>query len=332
MQVIGIAGTAKNTGKTTTTASIISQWQAPRALAVTSIGYDGESRDNVTGLPKPRLHLPAGALVVTAEKCLGAGSARLENLEKTELATPLGRLVISRVRQGGLAVLAGPNSLSALKFCISRLRGLGTKLLLVDGALGRLAPMAAADGLVLATGAARSRDLLRLAQETGAFAALLNLPRAEEPQEPALRLGSMLVEEDGREYAQAARGYRTVVFAGVAEQKPLARFLEGLSSAPALVFADPTKLLFSADLVETAALLRGYRTRGGRVGVVNPLPLKGVTVNPFFPDFNEADYCYAPGYVDALALHEAVARSVSVPVVDVIRQGGEELAKILDLE
>ena len=132
MQVLGIAGTAKNTGKTTTTVAIINQWPRHQHLAVTSIGYDGESKDNVTGLPKPRLNVPAGALVVTAEGCLEAGSARLETIEKTDLTTPLGRLVICRVRSSGLVVLAGPNSQSALRFVIDRLREQEIELPLVD--------------------------------------------------------------------------------------------------------------------------------------------------------------------------------------------------------
>lgn len=332
MLVLGIAGTAKNTGKTTTTVAIINQWSNYRALAVTSIGYDGESKDNVTGLPKPRLNVPAGALVVTAEECLEAGSARLESLEKTDIATPLGTLVICRVRTAGLAVLAGPNNSSALRYIITRLEEYGIDLFLVDGALGRLAPMAATHGLVLATGAARTRDLDRLAQETAALASLFSLEKAAGCNVPTLQLGSMLVKEQGEMAAQEAHGYKAVEFSGVVDLVPLRVFMERLAPArPHLILLDPVKLMLSQDLVETAGLLSMYQKGGGRVMVRNTLPLKVITVNPFYPDFDSENYQYSPGFLDAQELHSTIARAVSVPVVDVVRQGGAKLAQILYL-
>lgn len=331
MLVLGIAGTAKNTGKTTTTVAILNHYT--QRLALTSIGYDGESQDNVTRLPKPRLKVPAGALIVTAESCLEAGSARIELLEKTDVTTPLGRLVLGRVWKEGLAVLAGPNNEGALRRFISRLEQIGADLLLVDGALGRLAPMAAADGLVLATGAARTRDLLRLAEETAAIAATLSLPAAENPLEPILKLGSLLVEKQGEEYASLASAQGSVEFNGVADVKALEVFLDKVDGQPDLIFRDPVKLLLSRDSVETAAVLEAYAQAGGaRVMVRRPLPLKAITVNPFFPKFNEANCQYTPGYVDADDIYRTIAGAVSIPVVDVVRQGGAELARVLALD
>lgn len=332
MLVLGIAGTAKNTGKTTTTVSIINHWSNPRSLAVTSIGYDGESKDNVTGLPKPRLNMPAGALVVTAERCLAAGSARIETLEKTEISTPLGRLVVGRILKAGLVVMAGPNNEKALRHFITRLKEMEAGLLLVDGALGRLAPMAAADGLVLATGAARTRDLDRLALETAAFADIFSLPPVTSVAEPVCELSSLLVEKQGQAAAAQANGANTVEFTGVVDAKPLAEFMEHLgTSAPDLIFRDPVKLLLAQDLVQTAVHIKGYIQKGAGVMVRKLLPLKAVTVNPFFPEYNEANRQYAPGYVDADQIYEAIANSISAPAVDVVRQGEAELARILGL-
>jgi len=332
MLVLGIAGTAKNTGKTTTTVSIVNYLTNPSRLAVTSIGYDGESKDNVTGLPKPRLNVPAGVIIVTAESCLEAGSARIEMLEKTDIGTPLGKLVIGRVRTPGLVVLAGPNNESALKVFITKLPQWGVNLLLVDGALGRLAPMSATDGLVLATGAARTRDLDRLAKETAAFAALLDIPSVQNLVEPVLELGSLLVEKQGEQFAEKAIGYSTVEFTGVVDVKPLIIFLEKLGSRrPDLVLRDPVKLLLSQDPVEMAEVLNTFIKGGGRIMVRQQLPLKVITVNPFFPDYNQANRQYAPGFLDAELVYNTIADAVSVPVVDVVRQGSV-LARILDLE
>ena len=331
MLVLGIAGTAKNTGKTTTTVSIVNHWAKPEALAVTSIGYDGESRDNVTGLPKPRLNLPAGALVVTAERCLDAGSARIETLERTETSTPLGKLVIGRVRKSGLVVLAGPNNETALREFIGKIKPMGIQLLLVDGALGRIAPMSATNGLILATGAARTRDMDRLARETAAFAFLLGLPRAEEAAEPVLRLGSLLVEKQGQEIAAEAKGFKTLEFTGVVDILPLTVLLKELDLYPDIIIKDPIKLLLSQDPAETHAILKNHITMGAKVLVRNPLPLKVITVNPFYPDYNEANRQYMPGHLDAQLVYDTIAGVVDIPVVDVIRQGSGELGRILRL-
>lgn len=331
MRVLGIAGAAKNTGKTTATAAIVSEWSDYSRLAVTSIGYDGESKDNVTGLPKPRLSLPAGALVVTAEQCLEAGSARLELLRKTDSVTPLGRLAVCRVRQAGLVVLAGPNHTAGLRRFIAELPNYGAGMLLVDGALGRLQPLAAADGLVLATGAARTQDIGKLARETAAFACLLSLPQTKSLTEPILQQNSLLVAADGADCARAAAGYKTIQFSGVVDVEPLEKFVEMSKSTPALVLTDPVKLLLNRDWLKTARLLERYRRLGGEIYVLNHLPLLAITINPFFPDYSPASYQYTPGFVDAIKLHRAISGSVSTPVVDVVRQGGGELARVLAL-
>ncbi|MCC6548479.1 MAG: hypothetical protein IT279_00265, partial [Ignavibacteriaceae bacterium] len=65
MKSTGIIGTAKNTGKTTTLNWLMKQ-QGSTGIAVTGIGYDGEERDNITMLPKPRLRFEEGVIVATA--------------------------------------------------------------------------------------------------------------------------------------------------------------------------------------------------------------------------------------------------------------------------
>ncbi|MBU4562316.1 hypothetical protein KKB17_02785, partial [bacterium] len=55
-KVLGILGTAKNTGKTTTTSALLEIANNKNlSVGITSIGYDGEDIDNITGLPKPRI-------------------------------------------------------------------------------------------------------------------------------------------------------------------------------------------------------------------------------------------------------------------------------------
>ena len=84
MHIIGIVGTAKNTGKTTTLAALIREAGRRRErIGVTGIGYDGEEIDTVTGLPKPRLLLQPGTIVATSERCLRTTSAEYTVIKRT---------------------------------------------------------------------------------------------------------------------------------------------------------------------------------------------------------------------------------------------------------
>src|SRR6476469_4087943 len=62
---VTVAGLAKNAGKTTVMNHLLATLEGPFGLA--SLGLDGEARDQLTGLAKPRVRPPAGALVATAD-------------------------------------------------------------------------------------------------------------------------------------------------------------------------------------------------------------------------------------------------------------------------
>ena len=182
--IIGIAGTAKNTGKTTTTSAILDElYKKKISVALTSIGYDGEEIDNITGLPKPRLFVKENTILATAQKCLKAGSADYDILETTDIMTPLGKIYIVRVVKEGLAVVAGPNKGSQLKYVENKMiNDLRCNVVLVDGALNRIAPMIETDGIILATGASRNVNIDILAEEAKALHELLKLPEVSKDE------------------------------------------------------------------------------------------------------------------------------------------------------
>lgn len=104
MLTIGILGTAKNTGKTTALNSVL-KCLNDKKIAITSIGFDGEDLDHVTGLPKPKVVVDEGTLVITSEQAARHSTAKLELIEKLSLRTPMGRICVYRVKELGTAVL-----------------------------------------------------------------------------------------------------------------------------------------------------------------------------------------------------------------------------------
>ncbi len=179
MKTFGFAGTAKNTGKTTTALAVLEQSRlSGNKNAITSIGYDGESLDHITGLPKPRYQLLPGELIATSRECLEASPARCKVLVETGIDTVLGAILIAEVQQAGLVLLAGPNRESDLRLVLKEFAALGAEFTIVDGALNRIVPLICADGLVLATGAAFNQDAQQIAIHAAAVERIFHLPQS----------------------------------------------------------------------------------------------------------------------------------------------------------
>lgn len=350
---LGIAGTAKNTGKTTATAAVIQELRARGVgFYLTSIGYDGENLDNVTGLPKPKLRVEPGDVVATAEKCLSASTAGLEKIESTDIQTPLGRIYIAKATKSGLVVTAGPNKSAEVRELAAMIARLGPGVTIFDGALNRIAPMVETDGFILATGASRTPDIPRLAQETGVIwqlSTLAAVPRALELAERKMSqvtlldadldiikewpMTSLLAEKDlDLVLAEQMPKYGYLYVPGIIGERVLLTLADRLANQPRpfiLAFADPVKLLVSGDPLRYHELIEAVERSGAVVGVVKRVPLLAVTINPFYPEYRVETKAYKPAFVDFTRLQVAVRGSVQVPVYNVVKQGARGLVDIV---
>jgi hypothetical protein len=359
MQVIGIAGTAKNTGKTTTTAALIEEIKLTgKLLGLTSIGFDGEETDNVTGLPKPRLLLSVGTLVAIAEKCLAASSAEIQVLMKLGIFTPLGEIIIGRVEAAGMVVIAGPNKAHQLGEVLSQLQAWQPDIVLVDGALNRLAPMVETRGLILATGAARTPDLECLYRETLDLCEVFQWPVLDEklrkqfftagkPAGSELLIsvldqaGRVIVMEGksllGNQQVEKLMGLilpttRAILIPGIVSYTALKALLDCLliqTVRPVLVFTDPIKLIVSPDFFKLKILLDGWEKAGGNLAILNSLPLLMVTLNPFYPAFDESTGSYTAAFIDGGELRARLSKLLKVPVIDVKKQSAKKVLRQL---
>ncbi|MTV48052.1 hypothetical protein GJ688_03535 [Heliobacillus mobilis] len=352
MKTIGIAGTAKNTGKTTTASALLREaYRRHRRIAITSIGYDGEEWDNITGLPKPRLPVQRGTIVATARKCLTVSSANIRILEDTFIRSALGSIVIGEVIDPGLVVIAGPNKsveVGRVKKALTRYR---PDLLMVDGALNRIAPMVEVDGLILATGAARIVDPQRLARETESIAHIFELPY----RSPALfgdkggvawRRGEgwvslpfsgtqLLTSEDGESLAKELIDFLPQEHVeGTIQMPPLVttKAIRSLLTAVGtrlkqwpIYFRDAISLLLSDLPEETYFMLEQLKSLGLRPFVRKNVPLLMVTVNPFYPEYDPGSQTYQARFLQAGLLEGRIGRKIRIPVMDVKRKGARSL-------
>lgn len=353
---LSVTGMAKNCGKTTVLNYLIREGAAAQlALGVTSAGRDGEKIDIVTGLPKPAIYLPDGCLVVTAAGtlqqneggCDGSGRggeyADVALLQQTDFTTPLGPLVLGRVRRAGRIEIIGGNRFQTAQAAIELLQQNGAALTLVDGAANRvfLAAPALVEAVVLATGAAVHPSLDKVLDETAFALEVWNLPQTKSAAILKVIAVAAATDAAAAATANADRSQTPVIFnegwdpeeanvptvlghEGILATRvgthakalllPGAltdELLEHLSAARRrklggleVVVQDPTRVLASA------VGLHRFQRRGGIVTVLKPVHISAVTLNPYSP--------YWPGF-DALEfLERAAGRFAPLSVYDVV--------------
>jgi hypothetical protein len=160
---LALVGLAKNTGKTETLAALLRELEAAgRQVGVTSVGRDGEERDVIDfRIEKPRIRLPGGSLVATTDGLLAASGLPHTLLEETHVRTPLGRVLIARLRGPGAIEVAGPSAAGDVRAVADAMLGHGAEQVLIDGAIDRRAASSpdVADGLIMSTGAVLGEEI-----------------------------------------------------------------------------------------------------------------------------------------------------------------------------
>ncbi|HEV2741386.1 MAG TPA: hypothetical protein VGU66_22690 [Candidatus Elarobacter sp.] len=208
-----IVGTAKNAGKTTTFNAL--RAVAARygvAIAVTSIGRDGEPSDALDAEPKPRVRLAPGTIVALPAGLVPRSPA-LAILDAGAQGA-LGTTVFARVMLPTTCEIGGPPTARAMRATIERLRGFGPGPVFVDGAIDRVAALAGGDdAVIVATGAASGATLARVAAVAADTVGRLMLPGrdAVRERERVIVVRGALDARDAEELIADARGATVVV-------------------------------------------------------------------------------------------------------------------------
>jgi hypothetical protein len=329
---LALVGLAKNTGKTEALAALLRELaSSPRRpgtgeaqaqrVGVTSVGRDGEERDAIDPrIEKPRVHLLGGSLVATTDALLRASAIPHELLEDTGVRTPLGRVLIARLRGAGAIEVAGPSAAVDVRAVSDAMLAHGAERVLIDGAVDRRAASSprVSDGLVLATGAVLGHDIAGVVRQTRDAVALARLPLADEQGEP-LALPPRFALSAGRE--QIARlldanpTARRLTVAGALPEsflRELAHHTRRRGRELVIVVADPTTV-FLRDA--GPAWLRG---QGLELRALARTELVAITVNPVAPRSHRFDSARLRGLLEAAI--------PDVPVLDVMHPGSRRHA------
>ncbi|HMD57703.1 MAG TPA: hypothetical protein VKG82_09565 [Solirubrobacteraceae bacterium] len=308
---LALVGLAKNTGKTVALTALLSELAAAgRTVGVTSVGRDGEEHDVIDSrIEKPRVWLRAGSIVASTDVLLRASALPHEVLERTGARTPLGTVLIARLRGEGTLEVAGPSTAAGVRAACDAMLGYGAEQVLIDGAIDRRAASSpdVADGLVISTGAVLSEDIDEVVSRTRDAVELVRLARvAHEPRARMLAIGphSALLGEHG-EHAQLPPRFaltasaadisaalddapqaRWMLVAGALPEhfvRELAHLLHRRARELTLVLADSTKAFLSEHGPGW------YAGQGLQIEVLEPISLRALTVNPIAPRSHSFD-------------------------------------------
>ena len=173
-----IVGLEKNTGKTECFNYVLQRLPLDKIrVAVSSIGIDGDTTDQVTKTAKPEIFLREGMYFGTSEKHYLMKQLTSELLEISDENTSLGNIVIGKALTPGKLLLSGPSSTNGLRRWMKEMRKYDIDLTIIDGALSRLslASPAVSESMILATGAAYSANINTLVQKTAFVVQMINL-------------------------------------------------------------------------------------------------------------------------------------------------------------
>ena len=321
---LSIVGLEKNTGKTECLKYVLDRLPVQqKRMAVTSIGIDGETVDQVTRTQKPEIVLREGMFFGTSEMHYRQRRLVSELIDVSDENTSLGRVVTAKALTTGKILLSGPSSATSLKRWMTEMRRLHIDLVIIDGALSRMssASPAVSQSMILATGAAYSANLSTLVSKTAHVVDLVNLELTDEDNIHRLlpiERGVWFIDGDGNLHSLEAMSSlsKDIRFEGMDDCKTLYvagalvdGFLEKVRKNKSLkqvelVVRDFTKIFVSPQQ------FRLFLKSGGRIRVMQKSKLIAVTVNPTSPS----------GYVlDSDTLCNRLSEAIQLPVYDLLK-------------
>ncbi|MBQ9554858.1 MAG: hypothetical protein IJV05_01395 [Muribaculaceae bacterium] len=321
---LSIVGLEKNTGKTECLKYVLDRLPVQdKHIAVTSIGIDGETVDQVTRTQKPEIVLREGMYFGTSEMHYRQRRLVSELIDVSDENTSLGRVVTARALTSGKILLSGPSSASSLKRWMGEMRQAGIDLVVIDGALSRMssASPAVSQSMILATGAAYSANMSTLVSKTAHIVDLVNLDLTSDANVKVLLpldQGVWSIDSQGNLKALDAITSlsRDIHFEGMEDCQTL--YVAGALVDGFLEKVRKNKSLKQVELVVrdftkifvTPQQFRLFHKAGGRIHVLQKSKLIAVTVNPTSPS----------GYVlDSDTLCNKLSEAIGLPVYDLLK-------------
>ncbi len=320
---VSIVGLEKNTGKTECLNYVIRRLKQENiSVAVTSIGLDGEDKDQLYQTKKPEIEVFEDMIFITSEKHYREKKVISEILSISSQQTSLGRLITARAKNQGKTLLSGPSNTTWLQSLIDKMQMLSVRITLVDGALSRLslASPTITDGMILNTGAALSANIPQLVKRTSFVYKLAQLEEVDfllkQPLSKIER-GIWAIDKDGNIHdlnipsvfginnrSKDLFSFGTTLFISGAISDYFLNYLRLQKQIKdiLLIIKDFTKAFVSEEIYQS------FVKKGGQLKVLQRANLIALCVNPVSPNgirLNSAE------------LRSIMQQTLQVPVYDI---------------
>ncbi len=325
-KTVSIIGLAKNAGKTVTLNYLIDKsYEENITIGITSTGRDGENSDLVTNTEKPTIFVTEGVLVATAKQALLISEAKVEILETTDFNTPMGEVVLVRVKHSGNIQIAGPTNAKDIRIISDMLHDFGAEIVFVDGAIDRKASSSPliTDACIIATGAVLSRDMKKVIEKTAYTIECYQLKQVQDNIREKLMEGcsTCIIDDTGdiaclyvetgitaskvlsehidskTQYVYVKGAITSILLNELSQNKHVKTFK--------LVIDDATKIFADSRAWNEA------KKRGLKMETLNSISIIALTLNPVSPEgyyFDSAEFCEKMNYyIKGLNIIDVVA-------------------------
>ncbi|QTA37298.1 hypothetical protein JYK00_06025 [Thermosipho ferrireducens] len=312
--VISIVGLAKNTGKTETFNFLLKYLSCKGIkLGITSIGIDGEEKDQVTYTPKPNIYIQKNIFFATTEKFYRQKSFLSEIFHVTSRTTATGRIVVAKALEKGKIILAGPTTKNWLNEIVNTLFSFKCEKILIDGALSRLtsASPLISEAVVLATGASLSLNEDEIIKKTLHLLHLMSLPVTEhfnllkDLSEGVWGLGEKTIKlaESALRFEPTSliENFKIIYVSGILTNNFITKLMK-TKNVKEVVIEDFTRIFCSREKI------LNFESHGKTIKVLKKPNVVMITINPVSP------YGYK---IDDNYVISKLKEKTSIPIINV---------------
>ncbi len=300
-RIIAIVGICKNAGKTSVLNALLHQYPDIR-WAVLSTGRDGEEKDTVFGITKPRVMVGKGTLLCLDTRALNDHGAAIKIIRKLPWKAGTRQLWLAEALLPLETEIIGPPEVTQQAECARLMLELGARKVMIDGSIDRksiaLSPWV--DSLILVAGASFGNMQL-LCNELERIELLTRipvpdttrLPKTLNPDHLCLLQGKRwqdtglksLLGNDGRfgEILRAAEGTRVIYVPGALTDRSLAPLRSYLQDeGRVLLLRHPYHFKTGKD--EVRRLLQRHQ-----IMAIHPLRINAIALNSWAVDGQHID-------------------------------------------
>lgn len=180
---VAILGLTRGAGKETTLGHLLRGLQdAGIGTGIAAAGREDDELDDNQPPRQIRIVARKGTIVATSSAGLARASATVETLERTEIETPHGLLLVVRIVEDGEIEPMGPGAAADLRVVVETVARHTQGRVLVEGSFNRrgFAAPGIADGIILCVGATMAPEIERIVAGTRYYLDLFSLRSADE--------------------------------------------------------------------------------------------------------------------------------------------------------